>query len=111
MKDLGSARKILSMEIFEDTDKKVLHLSRGSYIRKILERYEMKDAKLTELSLAGHFRLSKTMGPQTEVEVQKMERVSYASGVGSLICTMVCCRSDMMWTSGLGTGSSRDPSG
>ena len=52
----------------------------------------MKDEKSIELSLVRHFRLSKTMGPQTEVKVQKMERVSYAFGVGSLIYTMVCCR-------------------
>ena len=63
MKDLGPARKILGMEIFRAWDKKVLHLSQGGYIRKVLERYEMKDAKPTELPLAGHFRLSKTMGP------------------------------------------------
>ena len=39
MKDLGPARKILGMEIFRDRDKKVLHLSQGGYIRKVLERY------------------------------------------------------------------------
>ena len=56
---------------------------------------EMKDAKSMELLLVGHFRLSKTMGPQTEVEVQEMEGVSYASGVCSFMYTMVCYRSDI----------------
>ena len=95
MKDLGQAWRILSMEISRDRDKKVLHLSQGGYIRKVLERYGMEDAKPMELSLVGHFKLSKTMGPQTEVEVQEMERVPYASGVGSLMYTMVCCRPDI----------------
>ena len=55
----------------------------------------MKGAKPTELPLAGHFRLSKTMVPQTEVEAQEMETVPYASGVGSLMYAMVCCRPDI----------------
>ena len=55
----------------------------------------MKEVKSTELPLGGHFRLSKMMSLQTEVEAQKMERVPYASSVGSLIYAMVCCRPDI----------------
>ena len=50
----------------------------------------MKEAKPMELPLAGHFRLSKTMAPQTEVEAQQMETVPYASGVGSLMYDRDC---------------------
>ena len=95
MKDLGAARKILGMEIFRDRAKKLLHLSQGGYIRKVLERFGMKEAKPAALPLAGHFRLSKSMSPQTEVEAQEMERVPYASGMGSLMYAMVCCRPDL----------------
>ena len=63
MKDLGPARKILGMKIFKDRAKRVLHLSQGGYIRKVLERFEIKGAKLVELPLTGHFRLSKTTSP------------------------------------------------
>ena len=55
----------------------------------------MKGEKPVELSLAGHFRLSKTMAPQTEVEAQEMETVPYASGVGSLMYVMINCRPDI----------------
>ena len=55
----------------------------------------MKEAKLMELPLVGHFRLSKMMSPQSEEEAQEMERVSYASSVGSLMHAMVCCRPDI----------------
>ena len=58
----------------------------------------MKEAKSMELLLVGHFRLSKMMSPQTEVEAQKMERMPYASGVGSFMYIMVCCRSDIAHT-------------
>ena len=75
MKDLGPARKILGMEIFRDRARRVLHLSQGGYIQKVLERFGMKGAKPTELPLADHFRLLKTMVPQTEVEAPKMKTV------------------------------------
>ena len=63
----------------------MLHLSQGDYIKKVLERFGMKEAKSVELPLAEHFRLSKMMLPQTNVEAQEMERVPYASSMGSLM--------------------------
>ena len=61
MKDLRLAKKILGMKIFRDQAKKLLHLSQDGYIKKVLERYGMKKAKLTELPIVDHFKLSKTM--------------------------------------------------
>ena len=73
MKDLRPVKKILGIKIFRDRAKRVLHLSQGSYIKKVLERFRMKEAKPMKLPLIGHFRLSKTLLPQTEVEAQEME--------------------------------------
>ena len=75
----------------------LLHLSQGGYIQKVLERYGMKKVKSTMLPLAGHISLSKIMSSQTEVEAQKIERVPYASGVGSIMYSMVCCRLDLAY--------------
>ncbi len=94
MKNLGPAMKILGMEILRDRTKKVLHLSQGGYIRKVLRRYGMDGAKPAALPIAGHVSLLKTMSPQTEVEAEKMKSIPYASGVGSLMYAMVCCRPD-----------------
>ena len=101
MKDLGPTKKIQGMEIFRDRAQRVLHLSQGGYIQKVLEKFGMKGAKPAELPLTSHFRLSKTMAPQTEVEAQEMEKVSYASGVGSLMYAMVCCEGTRSRVSGL----------
>ena len=38
------------------------------------------------------------MSPQTEVKAHEMERVPYASGVGSLMYVIVCCRLDIAYT-------------
>ena len=83
------------MEISRDRSKGLLHLSQGGYIRKVLERYEIKDAKPTELPLAKHFRLLKTMSPKTEMEAQEMKRVPYVSYVERVIYSMICCRLDI----------------
>ena len=72
-----------------------MHLSHGGDIKKILERYGMKDAKLTKLPLARHFKLSKNMSPKTEMEAKEMERVPCASGVGSVMYSMVYYRLDI----------------
>ena len=45
MKDLGSAKQILSMHIVRDRTKKVLWLSQEKYVTKILERFNMSKAK------------------------------------------------------------------
>ena len=82
MKELRPARKILGMKIFKDRAKRVLHLSQGGYIKKVLERFGMKEAKSMERPLVEHFRLLKMISPQTEVEAQEMKRMPYASGVG-----------------------------
>ena len=58
MKDLGAAKKILGMEIHRDRDANRLWLSQASYVKKMLERFSMENAKPVSTPLANHFRLS-----------------------------------------------------
>ena len=95
MKHLGLTKKILGIKILRDRDKKVIHLSQDDYIRKVLEKFGMKEAKPVALPLTNNFRLSKTISPQTEEEILDMDRVPYAAGVESLMYTMVYCRPDI----------------
>ena len=57
MKDLGSAKEILGMQITGDRRPKKIWLSQDRYVEKVLERLGMKDAKLVGSPLANHFRL------------------------------------------------------
>ncbi|KAL5553855.1 hypothetical protein UlMin_041256 [Ulmus minor] len=52
----------------------------------------MVDAKLVDVPLAAHFKLSSELCPKTEEDVQKMAKVPYASAVGSVMYAMVCTR-------------------
>ena len=58
IKDLGEAKKILGMQIFRNKKKKRMFISQGNYIKKVLERFSMIDAKSATTPLAQHFKLS-----------------------------------------------------
>lgn len=45
MKDLSPTTKILGIEILSDKTRRVLHLSQGGFIEKVLERFGMESAK------------------------------------------------------------------
>jgi len=95
MKDLGPAKQILGMRIDRDRSARTLKLSQSKYIERVLERFNMKDAKAVSTPLASHFRLSKDLAPKSEEERMLMEGVPYASAVGSLMYAMVSTRPDI----------------
>jgi len=45
MKDLGATKQILGMRISRDEQGGTLQLSQAKYIRKVLQRFNMRDAK------------------------------------------------------------------
>ena len=61
MKDLGSAKHILGMEILRDKKAAKLWLSPERYIEWMLERFNMKNSNPVSTPLAGHFKLSKRL--------------------------------------------------
>ena len=72
MKDLGSTKKILGMEILRDRKIGKLYLSQKRYIEKVLYRFNMQNAKPISILLAAHFRLSFALSPQSDNEVDYM---------------------------------------
>lgn len=101
MKDLGSAREILSMRITRDRKNKKLWLSQEKYIEKVLDRFNMRKAKPVSSPLAGHMKLSIYQCPTSEKDKQEMKKVTYASAVGSLMYAMVCTRPDIAYSVGV----------
>ena len=97
MKDLEEVKKILGMEITRDRGSGRLWLSQENYVLKVLERFNMAEARLVTTPLAGHFKLSSKLCPQSPEEEEKMSRVPYASVVGSLIYTMVYTGPDLAY--------------
>ncbi|KAH9726277.1 Integrase catalytic domain-containing protein [Citrus sinensis] len=96
MKDLGDAQRILGMEIHRDKKNQSVWLTQKSYLKRVLERFDMDDkTKLVCTPLAPHFKLRSSSCPKSQEEGDYMARVLYASVVGSLMYAMVCTRPDI----------------
>ena len=95
MKDMGAVKQILGIRIIRDRKEKKLWLSQEHYIKRVLHRFHMEKAKVVSTPLATHFKLSSKQIPSNEDEKLYMQRVPYASAVGSLMYTMVCTRLDI----------------
>jgi len=72
MKDLGEAKKILPMEITQDRSSDRFWLSQENYVLKVLERFNMAEARAVTTPLAGHFKLSSKQCPQSPEEEEDM---------------------------------------
>ena len=95
MKDLGEAKQMLGMRISRDRGQRTLKLSQTEYVEKVLQRFNMHDAKAVSTPLGSQFRLSTDQSPKTDAEMRSMEKVPYASAIGSLMYAMVCTRPDI----------------
>ncbi|GJT46274.1 retrovirus-related pol polyprotein from transposon TNT 1-94 [Tanacetum coccineum] len=95
MKDLGPANKILGMQIHRDRVSRKIWLSQKSYVKKILQRFNMQDCKPISTPFPTDVKLSSKMSPSNEKERMEMSRVPYASAVGSLMFAMICTRPDI----------------
>ena len=101
MKDMGEAAYILGVKISRNRSKKLLSLSQESYIKKILERFQMQACKPIDTPIAKIQALSRRLCPETLQEKEQMKRVPYASAVGSLMYAMMCTRPDICFAVGM----------
>ena len=95
MKDLGATKQILGKRIIRDKANGTLKFSQSEYVKKVLSRFNMNEAKPVSTPLGSHFKLSKEQSPKTEEERDHMSKVPYASTIGSLMYAMVCTRPDI----------------
>src|SRR3954463_754866 len=97
MKDLGEAAYILGIKIYRDRSRKLLGLSQSTYIDKVLKRFNMHEAKKGFLPMSHGIHLSETQGPSTPDEQRRMNKIPYASAIGSIMYAMVCPRPDVSY--------------
>ena len=101
MKNLGAAKQILGMRIIRDKANGTLKLSQLEYEKKVLNRFNMNEAKPVSIPLGSHFKLSKEQSLKKEKERDHMSKVPYASTIGSLMYAMVCTRSGIAHAMGV----------
>ena len=92
MKDLGPASQILGIKISRDRKNGKLWLSQESYIKKVLDKFNMNKVKPMSSLLGSHLKLSSKQSLSSEKEKEEMRKVPYALAMGSLMYVMVCTR-------------------
>ena len=84
MKDLGAAKQILGMRIIRDKANGTLKLSQPEYLKKVLSRFIMNEAKPISTPLGSHFKLSKKQSPKIEEERNHISKEPYTSVIGKI---------------------------
>ncbi|RDX74031.1 hypothetical protein CR513_46266, partial [Mucuna pruriens] len=85
MKDLREAFFVLDIQILIDHSQGILRLSRENYIKKVLDRFGMKDSKLGDTPITKGDKFSLNQYPNNDLERNEMRKIPYASIVGSLM--------------------------
>ena len=83
------------MKIIHDRKQGLIWLSQEDYVKKVLERFNIDNAKPVGSPLATHFKISSNQCFSNEEDKRKMMKISYSLAVGSLMYLMVCTRPDM----------------
>jgi Reverse transcriptase (RNA-dependent DNA polymerase) len=95
MKDLSEAIYVLGIKIYRDRSQKLIRLSQGTYIDKVLKRFNMQDSKKGNLPMSHGLNLGKKHCPSTNAELETMKKILYASAIGSIMYVMICTRPDV----------------
>ncbi|KAJ9538265.1 hypothetical protein OSB04_030998 [Centaurea solstitialis] len=101
MKDLGDASFVLGIQILRDRSRGILRLSQRSYIDKVLDRFGMLDSKSGDTPIAKGDKFILKQCPKNELEIKEMQKIPYASAVGSLMYAQVCTRPDIAFIVGV----------
>jgi hypothetical protein len=101
MKDMGEATYVIGIEIFRDRSRGLLGLSQKQYIERVLERFCMENCSASVAPLQKGDKFSLMQCPQNEWERKQMERIPYASAVGSLMYAQTCTRPDISFAVGM----------
>jgi hypothetical protein len=98
MKDLDEAAYILGIKIYRDRSRRLIGLSLGTYVDKVLKRFNMPNFKKENLPMSHGIDLSKKHCPSTDTELETMKKISYASTIESIMYAMICTRPDVSYS-------------
>jgi hypothetical protein len=101
MKDMGNASFVIGIEIFRNRKQGLLGLSQKSYIERVLERFGMKDCSSIDTPIQKGEKFSDSQCPKNALERKQMDKIPYASIVGSLIYAQTCTRPDISFAVGM----------
>ncbi|GJZ96973.1 retrotransposon protein, putative, ty1-copia subclass [Tanacetum coccineum] len=88
-----------SMDISMKRSKRLIGLCQSAYINKVLKRFYMENSKRGTIPMQEKLKLSKSQGASTPAEIQRMQNISYASAVGSIMYVVRLYRPDVAFSS------------
>ena len=97
MKDLGEATYVLGIRIYRDRLRRLLGLSQFMYIDTIVKRFGMEKSKKGFIPVRHGVQISKEHSTKTLEDRALMEKISYASAIGSIMYAMLCTRPDVAY--------------
>jgi hypothetical protein len=101
MKDLGEVSFVLWIKIQRDRSRDILSLSQEIYIDKVLTRFGMEGCKPGDTPISEGEKFSLKQCLKNKVEKQEMQKIPYASAVGSLIYAQVSTHPDIPFIVGV----------
>ncbi|KAG8503161.1 hypothetical protein CXB51_000952 [Gossypium anomalum] len=101
MKDLGDASFILGIRIHRAQYRGILRLSKKRYIDKVLKRFGMQSYRPGDTPVPKGDKFSLIQCPKSNLEIQEMQKIPYASAIGSLMYAQVCMRLDIAYIVGM----------
>src|SRR6266542_6817782 len=109
MKDLGEVAYILGIKIYRDRSRRLIGLSQSTYLDKVLKKFKMDQSKKGFLPMLQGKTLSKTQSPATAEDREVMNKIPYASAIGSIMYAILCTRPDVAHAISLTSRYQSDP--
>jgi len=98
---MGKAFYVIGIEIIPDRSQGLLGLSQKAYINKVLERFKMEKCSASVVPIQKGDKFSLMQCPNNELEHKEMERIPYASIVGSLMYAQTFTRPNISFAVGM----------
>ena len=93
--DLGPVHWLLGIKVMRDREARTISLSQSGYIKTILVRFALTDAKPFPTPMIPGATYSKQDSPTTPAELAHMHAVPYREAIGSLMYASVATRPDI----------------
>ncbi|UYV62003.1 hypothetical protein LAZ67_1007460 [Cordylochernes scorpioides] len=97
VKNLGAIRNFLGVQI-DYPDEETVVLSQSTYVKSILQKFNMIECRPVSTPLDISFPISKGICPTDEEEKERMKAIPYRELIGSLLYLANCTSPDLMFS-------------
>ena len=86
---------MIRIEIFRNRSRELLRLSKKTYIKRVLERFNMENYSGSVVLIQKRDKFSIMQCPHNKLERKQMEMIPYDYAIGSLMYAQTCTRQDI----------------